>query len=536
MRSFSKKQMVWLTVAEVLVALLCLNYALKNPGFFEERLRAACFAAVSAAALLLTGVGYTLVFVKRMPLHRLVLVLGFAFGALSCLINTPGSIPDEPAHTSNIYLWSNRLLFLPEKQANEQTNPVYREVNSFMRREDLPSEQSLLRHETTAGSYRDILRRTNWFYSANERELVSAELRDNSVTPIVYLPAIIGFTIARLLSLGYYPMLMIGRLCMLAFYVFAASWAIKKIPVGKMALFLTALLPMSLHLAASLSYDAVILALSMMAFSYITYLAYGEVEKVRRKEILTMLVLAVLLAPCKVGVYLPVLLLLLLVPNVKFGGGKQKNRFFLLVLLASAVSCVLMNLPAFSLGAQSTRILNDQGETLITSGWALRHPVEVLKMMLTTVKRELFLWIRGAIGNSLSWFTIHIRDWVVFGFGLCLLFAILKEEGAEPITPTLKQRLLLLVPVILCGMMFLFGMLVWWTPQGATVIEGVQGRYFIPMIPLVLFAVPQFSLKLHLKSGEKVFPQEGFSRQIVMACILLSCASFIIQAAVILAR
>ena len=73
----------------------------------------------------------------------------------------------------------------------------------------------------------------NWFYSADERELVSATLRDNSVTPIVYLPAMIGFTVARLLSLGLYPMLMIGRLCMLSFYVFAASWAIKKIPSAR---------------------------------------------------------------------------------------------------------------------------------------------------------------------------------------------------------------------------------------------------------------------------------------------------------------
>lgn len=536
MRSFGKKQVIWLTVAEVLVALLCLNYALKNPGIFQERMRAACFIAVSAAVLLLTGVGYALVFVKKMPLHRLVLVLGFAFGLLSSLINTPGSIPDEPAHASNIYLWSNRLLFLPEKLADKQNNPVYMDVESVVRRADLEGIEQYRNSVATVASYRNIFYKTNWFYNGNDRELVSVTLRDNSVTPIVYLPAIIGFTVARLFSLGYYPMLMLGRLCMLAFYVFAASWAIKKIPVGKMALFLTALLPMSLHLAASLSYDAVILALSMMTFSYIVYLAYGEVETIRWKERLTMLVLAVLLASCKVGVYLPILLLLLLVPKAKFGGGKQKTWIFILILLASAVSCVLMNLPSISLGTHSTRFLNDQGETLITSGWALQHPVEVLKMMLATVKREFFLWIRGAIGNSLSWFTIRIRDWVVLGFGLCLLSAILKEEGTEPITPTLKQRLLLLVPVILCGVMFLFGMLVWWTPQGATVIEGVQGRYFIPMIPLVLFAVPQFSLKLHLKSGEKVFPQEGFSRQVTMACILLTCASLIIQAAVILAR
>ena len=536
MGSFSKKRIAWLIIIEVLVTLLCLNYAAKNPDIFSEHLKTACYLALCAALLLLAGVGYILVIVKKTPLHRLMIFFGLSFGVLSCLIHTPGAIPDEPAHASNIYLWSNRVLFLPEKEAEKQDNPVYRDVESSMRRADLESEQFLLRRYTTTESYRNILKYTNWFYSADERELVSATLRDNSVTPIMYLPAIIGFTVARLLSLGFYPMLMIGRLCMLAFYVFAASWSIKKIPVGKMALFLTALLPMSLHLAASLSYDAVILALSMMTFSYIVYLAYGAVETIRWKERLTMLVLAMLLAPCKVGVYLPIVLLLLMVPKAKFGGGKQKAWFFLFVLLASGANCVLMNLPAISLGTHSVRILNDQGETLITSGWALCHPVDALKMMLHTVKGELMLWVKGAIGNLLSWFSIQIRNWIIAGFALCLVSVVFHEEGTEPITPAPRQRLLFLVPVVLCGFMYLAGMLVWWTPQGAKMIEGIQGRYFIPMIPLVLFFIPQISIDLHLKRGVVRVPRPGFSRYVALACILLSCASILVQAVVILAR
>lgn len=533
---FNKKQIIWLAAIEILIALLCLNYALKNPGIFQERLRAACYLALCAALLLLAGVGYTLIFIKHTPLHNLILVFGFAFGLLSCLINTPGTVPDEKVHASNVYLWSNRLLLLPEEQAEEQDNPVYREVKSVIRRADLAGLQEIEEGKATVGAYRRILRETNWFYDSQERELISADLRDNSVTPIVYLPAIIGFTVARLLSLGFYPMLMLGRLCMLAFYVFAARWAIQKIPVGKMALFVTALLPMSLHLAASLSYDAVILALSLMTFSYIIYLAYGEIEKIRWKETLTMLALAVLLAPCKVGVYLPIVLLLLLVPSAKFGGRKRKFGFFLAVLIASAASCILMNLPALSIGKGSTRLFDEDGNALITSSWALQHPIEVLRMMLYTVRRGFLLWVQGAIGNSLSWFSIRIRDWVVVGFGLCLVSVVFQEEGLEPVTPAPLQRLLLLVPVVLCGFMFLAGMLVWWTPQGSEMIEGIQGRYFIPMIPLVLFSVPQISFDLHLKSGEVRLPRPGFSRYVTLACILLSCASFLIQAAVILVR
>ena len=536
MDSFSKKQIIWLTAIEFTVALLCLLYALRNPAVFLNLLSTGCYIALCACLMALTGVAFVLLFVKKAQLYKVFIFLGFGFGLLSCLINTPGSVPDEPMHVANIYLWSNRLLLLPEEKAEVQNDPVYLEVESVVRRADAENAGAYLNTEPNIDSYRQILQNTNWFYSKSDNQLVDAMLRDHSVTPIVYLPAIIGFTAARLLSLGYYPMLMLARILMLAFYVLAAGWSIKKIPVGKMTLFIIALLPMGLHIAASLSYDAVILALAMMTFAYIMYLAYGEKEKIGAKEWVTMLVLTVLLAPCKVGVYLPIVLLLLMVPRTKLNGRMQFFWFFTSAVTAGIASCIIMNLPALSLATESPQIINYAGEPLVTSNWVLHHPVDTLQMMLNTVVMNLSRWVQGAIGYSLSWFSIQIQSWVVVGFELCLVSTIFREEGLQPITPAPLQRLLLFIPVVLCGMMFLAGMLVWWTPQGANQIAGIQGRYFIPMIPLVLFAIPQVSLKLFLKQGEIQFPKRGFSHILAMACVVLSSASMLIQASVILSR
>lgn len=536
MGSFRKKQFAWLAVIEGLIALLCLNFALKNPTVFEERLKAVCFLVLSILLIILSGVAYWMVFVRKASLHKLVLLFGFAFGILSCTIHTPGSIPDEPAHASNVYLWSNRLLLLPEKEAQDQTNPVYRNVESFVRRADKENELLYQKCETSIESYQQILQFTKWIYTGDEKGLVSTILLNTHVTPIAYLPAILGFMIARLMSLGYYPMLMLGRFCMLTFYVLAVSWAIKKMPVGKMMLFLTALLPMSLHLAASLSYDAVILALSMMTFSYILYLAYGEIKIIGWKEKLTMLALCVLLAACKVGVYLPIVLLLLLIPHDKLGGKYRFFRFCIIMVLAGVASCVLMNLSALSIGVKNTLLTSVEGNGIISSNWALRHPAAVLQMMLSTVCDNGLNWLRSAIGCSLSWFSIQISRWVIIGFELCLLSTIFHDNDAKIITLAPMQRLLLFVPVILCVFLFLLGMLVWWTPEGSNTISGVQGRYFIPMIPLVLFALPQISIRLYLKRGEIQLPLHRSSQYVTMACVILNCASFLVQAVIILLR
>lgn len=536
MVSFSKKQIIWLTAIESMVALLCLYYALITPAVFQSLLSKCCFIALCVSLMALVGVAFVLLFVKKTQLYKVFILLGFGFGLLSCLINTPGSVPDEPNHAANIYLWSNRLLLLPEKRAQVQNNPVYIEVDSVMRRSDAENAGVYLREESSIDSYRQILKKTNWFNSKSENQLVDATLRDHNVTPIIYLPAIIGFTVARLLSLGYYPMVMLARLMMLAFYVFAASWSIKKIPVGKMTLFITALLPMGLHMAASLSYDAVILALAMMTFAYIMYLAYGEKEKIGAREWVTMLVLTILLAPCKVGVYLPIVLLLLMVPRAKLNGGMRFFWFFTAVVTAGVASLIITNLPALSLATERPPIVNSAGKALITSNWALHHPVGVWSMMLNTVSLNLSKWVQGAIGYSLGFFSIPIESWVVVGFELCLVSSIFHEEGVQPLTPAPFHRLLLLVPVVLCLVMFLAGMMVWWTPQGANQIEGIQGRYFIPMIPLVLFAIPQVSFKLSLKRGDIQFPKRGFSQILALACVVLNSASLLIQATVILSR
>ena len=51
----------------------------------------------------------------------------------------------------------------------------------------------------------------------------------------------------------------------------------------------------------------------------------------------------------------------------------------------------------------------------------------------------------------------------------------------------------------LCSVVFLLVLIilqVTWTPLGCQTIEGVQGRYFLPMLPLLLVLVKSFNIKI----------------------------------------
>jgi uncharacterized membrane protein len=78
-----------------------------------------------------------------------------------------------------------------------------------------------------------------------------------------------------------------------------------------------------------------------------------------------------------------------------------------------------------------------------------------------------------------------------------LIVSALRREG-ETVFLTGKQKLFILFLVFLSGCLVLASMLLGWTPKEMTYITGVQGRYFIPLLPLVLLTVFDKRLVLHM--------------------------------------
>ena len=81
-------------------------------------------------------------------------------------------------------------------------------------------------------------------------------------TPLAYVPQALGMTLARVLGFGSMGLLFLGRFMNLVFYVAMTYLAMKRLPFGKEVLFGVALLPMTLHLTGSMSYDTVIMGLA----------------------------------------------------------------------------------------------------------------------------------------------------------------------------------------------------------------------------------------------------------------------------------
>ena len=91
------------------------------------------------------------------------------------------------------------------------------------------------------------------------------------------------------------------------------------------------------------------------------------------------------------------------------------------------------------------------------------------------------------IANPLGWVEIQLPNIIVLGFAIVLIFSAIPNHRSPKITKRMMVTAGFIV-VIVSGLV-LAAMLISYTYVGADTILGVQGRYFLPVLPLVLLIV-----------------------------------------------
>ena len=116
-------------------------------------------------------------------------------------------------------------------------------------------------------------------------------------------------------------------------------------------------------------------------------------------------------------------------------------------------------------------------------------------MTINAVRRGQRVIVRLG-GYSLGAFTVQLPSYF---YALCYLVLILvaalpEKQDALPA----KKCLLWCLPIGLLALLPAYGsMLLWWTPVDSPYILGVQGRYFLPVLPLLVSALSALPCKIY---------------------------------------
>ena len=341
-----------------------------------------------------------------------------------------------------------------------------------------------------------------WRYSIqtrNNKELKELVAVDTSPTlsysPLQVLPQSIGVFVARRLGFDIYSQAMIGRLFNVMFFIIMGYFIIKVMP-NKKYLFMAILFsPKILYLSSTLSSDNIINMTVMLFLANILKLRH-EGEPLKLKNYLFFACTLPVIAMSKF-VYIPVCGLLLLIPKQCFKNGKRKVAFLggaTLLALASFLWWKVVGKVSFS-GSQPY-----MAEQLT---YCMHHPIAYLGILIRSVCDNFSYWALDTVGGYMQWGRDLVQPEIVsvLVYGVMFL-ALIQDEEDNNFKVWEKIWIVLIVLARSAGI--ITAMYTACVPDiGATYIDGVQGKYFVPILGLMFLLIPIKNIKFKNKFDEK---------------------------------
>ncbi|MEG0826583.1 MAG: DUF2142 domain-containing protein [Bacilli bacterium] len=417
-------------------------------------------------AIFLLTIFYFL-FLKKTNIQKIFVFSALFLGIMYMFVITPYGGFDELAHFDTAYRYSNFIM----------GQGLETDSGGLLKRES-DDLTGLSLGPPTVETYNRVY--YNFLKNDSKSNLVDVPGRFVKEVPYVYFPAMLGITFSRLFHLGQISSLYLVRLFNLICFVIMNYYAIKKVPIGKMVFFCAGLTPFVLFQTSGFSYDQVMISLSFLYTSYCLYAAFGK-EKLTKKDIMILCVVGVLLAPCKI-VYALVVFLFFIIPKSRISEHYNYRKLIFFFVLSAILMYIFVNFP--SIWRSITMENNMSVETLKTTysfAYIFKEPLLFLKMIFNTLYSRGSYFVTELVGGL---YMTTLPVYLTVPYIITLAIASLKYQK-EKLYLFRKHKIIMLF--IIFGIIFgLFCVGLTWTGTGNSIIEGVQGRYLLPLLPLIV--------------------------------------------------
>ena len=320
-------------------------------------------------------------------------------------------------------------------------------------------------------------------------EMTARSEKMNYYSVFCYIPQTAALVIGRLIGFGPVFNCYLVKAFTAVFYICLCYRAIKKAPYCKEIIALCAVLPSSLMMSGAFSYDPMVIITTLNFLASVLLLKDSPDD---RKPLIYACIWAFILGAVKGGGYLLLLPLLFMVPARK-KGFKHLGKFLPMVFGLFSVALFDMVLPDRGLYQ-----FGSKGNGFMTASFALENPVAYLVMLFRTYARFAGEMLKDLFGSKLCWG----EETIPFAFSLVMLIVLMILAASDEKIDLLKKKDIIIISgVVLIALLTTPAMLLSWTPEGSDVILGIQGHYFLPVLPLFAIAAGKGLRKLSNKTG-----------------------------------
>ena len=304
----------------------------------------------------------------------------------------------------------------------------------------------------------------------------------------LYLVQGFGIFLAKLLDFSNLTIVLFARFFNLLFYSVLSAFAIKKTPILKVPMFITALFPLAVVQAASASADAFIISFSFVVIAYLLYMYKSKEASLGKREIIIFFILVLILALGKVTLG-ALALLIFLVPSKNFKN--LKSYYCLATVGIVAILAILLIWTNYF--AVDSLLYSWRGEFFAQKhvnsteqvGYIVSHPYEFIVTFLQLPNQ---LW--NTI-NLMTTFYVGFESFPLFNIIYFIFFAIICFTYPTYKEISNKERLITALFLVIYIVGTYFVQYLTWSNVGSNSLSdaGVLPRYFIPIMVLIPFVL-----------------------------------------------
>jgi uncharacterized membrane protein len=453
--------------------------------------------------------------------------------ALSQLI-PPFQSPDEDVHVKRAYLLGHGQIWLSTPTQSPTGGLIDQGLLQLMGQfEGLPfhAEKKLSANELYEAS------QVPWqgTYTFSPTSAISHYF------PFLYAPQALGLRIGELLNLSVLHSYQLAKLFALLAACVLIYWALSIYPFSLAVLGLF-VLPMSLFQMGSASLDGIAHAMSLFVIAlYLRISQQSSAKQTTGRAVNSSAWPGILLALCialLTSSRMQLLPLLLLLWSCSHQTGQKKYLYYAAAVGIFTLTWILLSI---------TTVVDTKVTTSLTPiqaiSFYLAHPITGVQVLFSTLTNLAILksYATSFIG-VLGWLDASLpkAQYSILGALLVLLMALSFSWRPQGLSKH-HQSVLVLCAASSMGIVFA-ALLIQWTPHPATVILGVQGRYFfVPVLLIgVAFTRPFIRLLSNIStepSSSKTTLLQSWTQKISLAVlILLSGAALYCTSQLLLGR
>lgn len=440
--------------------------------------------------------GYTLKFLKgssKIKPSVFFTIISSCFGLLILIVVPPFQSPDEINHFYRAYQISTGD-FLPKKENNRIGGNI---PNSLVA---LTQPYLGLRWNAAAKS------NINVYFNQLSKELDAEDSQfvdfPNTAlySPVSYLSQSLSILLLR--NAGCSPILIfyLTRLFTLIIWIIGIGYAIQLIPKYKWLFTLLALLPMSLFINMSISADVVTNILGFLLIAFILKINF-ENKYLSNSQYLKNFTLSILLALAKL-VYTPLILLFLIIPRENFSSKKDFITKSTILFFSGFGIALLWSyfMSRYYIPYENYNALYRNDITLVDCAnvheqidYIINNGFYIFKVLINSMLESFNMYFRGYIG-TFGWLDTMLPIWLIITTYLVIFLTAIFEDRTI-FSFSIRQNIFIIIALLSTLILVLVSQHLSWDCVGSDIIYTIQGRYFIPIFPLLFILFSQLKNK-----------------------------------------